>query len=399
MYRNRKLSNFIEFNPAESLTIGEIAKKIPMEKLIPYRRDISGYEKCIYSSGPKFRNGDTLVAKITPCLENGKTALVNILEENEVAFGSSEFIVLRAIQNREKEEDNTDPMFLYYLSTSPNFRKRAISCMEGTSGRKRVVEGTLKNHTLLVPDYKEQQQIATVLSAIDNKIRLNKTINHNLEAMAKQLYDYWFVQFDFPNEEGKPYKSNGGKMVWNDKLKREIPKDWDNCTLEYFLTIRNGREHKLLADGIYPVYGSGGEMRRVDDFLYNGESVLMPRKGSLNNIMYINDAFWTVDTMFYSEMKQPHCAKFVFYSIKDIDFTRWNSGTGVPSMTSSTLYSILLVKPSKKTLQLFDGIVAPLFRQMKQIEIQNVELTKQRDKLLPLLMNGQVSVNYDLSSY
>lgn len=116
MFRNRKLSNFIEFNPSESLIVGEIAKKIPMEKLTPYRRDIVGYEKCIYSSGPKFRNGDTVVAKITPCLENGKTAFVDILAENEVAFGSSEFIVLRAIQNQEKEEDNTDPIFILSIN-------------------------------------------------------------------------------------------------------------------------------------------------------------------------------------------------------------------------------------------------------------------------------------------
>ena len=104
-------------------------------------------------------------------------------------------------------------------------------------------------------------------------------INDNLEAMAKQLYDYWFVQFDFPNEEGKPYKSSGGSMVWNEKLKREIPKGWNFCFLENLLIIRNGRDHKHLADGIYPVYGSGGEMRKVSEYLYDGESVLMPRKG------------------------------------------------------------------------------------------------------------------------
>ena len=216
--------------------------------------------------------------------------------------------------------------------------------------------------------------------------------------MAKQLYDYWFVQFDFPNEEGKPYKSSGGAMVWNDKLKREIPQGWDFCFLEDLLTIRNGRDHKHLADGIYPVYGSGGEMRKVSEYLYDGESVLMPRKGSLNNIMYVNEAFWTVDTMFYSEMKLSNCAKYIYYTIKDIDFTRWNSGTGVPSMTSSTLYSIKLVKPQNETLKKFDEMISPLFEHMKQISEQNVVLTKQRDELLPLLMNGQASVNYHLSA-
>ena len=205
------------------------------------------------------------------------------------------------------------------------------------------------------------------------------------------------INRDFPDENGRPYKSSGGEMVWNEKLKREIPKKWENCTLEYYLIIKNGRDHKHLGNGIYPVYGSGGEMRKVDSFLYSGESILMPRKGSLNNIMYVNDAFWSVDTMFYSEMKQSHCAKYVFYSIKDIDFTRWDSGTGVPSMTSSTLYSISLVKPDVDSLTKFDETIASLFQMIKKNEIQIVELTKQRDELLPLLMNGQVSLNYHLS--
>ncbi len=216
--------------------------------------------------------------------------------------------------------------------------------------------------------------------------------------MAKQLYDYWFVQFDFPNEEGKPYKSSGGEMVWNEKLKRKIPKGWDNCTLEYFLTIKNGRDHKHLAEGVYPVYGSGGEMRRVNENLYRGESVLMPRKGTLNNIMYVDEAFWTVDTMFYSEMKVLYCAKYIFFAIKDIDFTRWDSGTGVPSMTASTLYNLPMIKPHKDLLKRFDKTITPIFYKMKQIRVECEELTKQRDELLPLLMNGQVSVNSDLAA-
>lgn len=216
--------------------------------------------------------------------------------------------------------------------------------------------------------------------------------------MAKQLYDYWFVQFDFPDEEGKPYKSSGGKMVWNEKLKREIPIGWNNCTLEHFLTIKNGRDHKHLAAGLYPVYGSGGEMRRVNENLYKGESVLMPRKGTLNNIMYVNESFWTVDTMFYSEMKVSHCAKYIFLTIKDIDFTKWDSGTGVPSMTASTLYNISVINPNEYLLKRFDDVLTPIFYKIKQLKTEREELTKQRDELLPLLMNGQVSVNSDLSA-
>ena len=294
-------------------------------------------------------------------------------------------------------DDVLDGKYLNAFMHTRYIQKYFENNASGSGQRYTLSNETIFQIPILLPSLEVQKAIGNLLSNIDRKIELNRQINDNLEKMAKQLYDYWFVQFDFPNENGRPYKSSGGAMVWNEKLKREIPKEWDNCTLEYYLIIKNGRDHKHLGNGIYPVYGSGGEIRKVDSFIYSGESILMPRKGSLNNIMYVNDAFWSVDTMFYSEMKQPHCAKYVFYSIKDIDFTRWDSGTGVPSMTSSTLYSILLVKPDADSLAKFDEIITPLFLMIKKNEMQIVELTKQRDDLLPLLMNGQASVNYHVS--
>ncbi|WP_373260088.1 restriction endonuclease subunit S [Bacteroides xylanisolvens] len=278
-----------------------------------------------------------------------------------------------------------------------DYAKKYFACNASGSGQRYALSvEALNSFPVPIIPLHEQKQIGEIFSALDKKIELNKRINQNLEAMAKQLYDYWFVQFDFPNEEGKPYKSHGGKTVWNEKLKREIPDGWDNCTLEYFLTIKNGRDHKHLAEGLYPVYGSGGEMRRVNENLYRGESVLIPRKGTLNNIMYVDEAFWTVDTMFYSEMKILHSAKYIFFTIKDIDFKRWDSGTGVPSMTASTLYNLPMIKPDKGLLKKFDMTITPIFYKMKQIRVESEKLAKQRDELLPLLMNGQVSVNSDL---
>ena len=313
---------------------------------------------------------------------------INNSDSNKIA--STEFLPLVV------NEDVVDYQYCYYLLISDEITNYLCGQNSNTSGsHKRIDPQNFLNIDIHLPKMPIQKTIGKTLSDIDSKIELNKRINDNLEAMAKQLYDYWFVQFDFPNEEGKPYKSSGGAMVWNEKLKRELPKGWDFCFLENLLTIKNGRDHKHLADGIYPVYGSGGEMRKASEYLYDGESVLMPRKGSLNNIMYVNEAFWTVDTMFYSEIKQSNCAKYIYYTIKDIDFTHWDSGTGVPSMTSSTLYSIKLVKPQSEILKKFDEVISPLFEHMKQISEQNSVLTKQRDELLPLLMNGQASVNSD----
>ena len=384
-FKKQQIQNIADFNPREQLAKGALAKSVPMAMLKEFQRQITGYEIKVFNGGAKFRNGDTLLAKITPCLENGKTAFVDILDDGEVAFGSTEFIVLRA-------KNETNPEFLYYFAISPDFRKRAIECMEGTSGRQRVNENTLKILELPIPEPQTQQSIAAILSSLDKKIALNKQINARLEQMAKTLYDYWFVQFDFPDANGKPYKSSGGDMVFDETLKREIPKGWEVVTLKDFLTIKNGKDHKPLSDGKYTVYGSGGAIRCVDDYLFEGESVLIPRKGTLNNVMYIDEAFWTVDTMFYTEMKQDFFAKYVFYSIKDIDFTKFNLGTGVPSMTSSILYSLKIIKPSNCSLKHFEDVLKPIFLKIASNEKQNHHLTQLRDFLLPMLMNGQVSV-------
>lgn len=243
-----------------------------------------------------------------------------------------------------------------------------------------------------LPNIENQRSISNFLTLLDNKIQINNQINQELEAMAKTLYDYWFVQFDFPDQNGKPYKSSGGKMVYNPELKREIPEGWGVEKLKYFLTIKNGKDHKHLQDGKFAVYGSGGIMRTVADYLYSGESILFPRKGTLNNVMYVNEEFWTVDTMFYSEVNKNNSALYVFYSVKDIDFNKLNTGTGVPSMTSSILYDLNIIVPEENILEKFNTIVKQNYETIKLNNIQNQELNQLRDWLLPMLMNGQVKV-------
>lgn len=384
-WRKKQLQEIAFLKPTENLKKGDIAPNIPMANIKEFQRDVVKIDYGEFRGGTKFRNGDTLLAKITPCLENGKTAFVNCLQEDEIGFGSTEFIVLRA-------KESIDERFLYYLSISPEFRKQAISLMEGTSGRKRVNENALKISDFLIPDLEEQRKIANILSAIDDKIQINNQINQELEAMAKTLYDYWFVQFDFPDQNGKPYKSSGGKMVYNPELKREIPEGWGVEKLKYFLTIKNGKDHKHLQDGKFAVYGSGGIMRTVADYLYSGESILFPRKGTLDNVMYVNEEFWTVDTMFYSEVNKNNSALYVFYSVKDIDFKKLNTGTGVPSMTSSILYDLNIIVPEKNILEKFNTIVKQNYETIKLNSIQNQELIQLRDWLLPMLMNGQVII-------
>lgn len=165
---------FIEFNPRLTIKKGAIATKIAMDKLKPFTKKIQETEKAEFSGGAKFCNGDTIMARITPCLENGKTAYVDILEENEIAFGSTEFIVLRA------KEGISDSQFVYYLAVSPYFRNIAIKSMVGSSGRQRVQQNVLDDMPLVVPPLEIQREIGAYLAGIDEKISLNERINDNL---------------------------------------------------------------------------------------------------------------------------------------------------------------------------------------------------------------------------
>ena len=178
----KKLKDIANFNPRESLAKGVVAKKVAMDKLQPFCRDIPGYELEPFSGGTKFRNGDTIMARITPCLENGKTAKVAVLDDGEVGFGSTEYIVFRA-------KDGIDEDFIYYLVCSPLVREPAIKSMVGSSGRQRVQTDVVQNLEIMVPDYEEQKRISGILKSLDDKIAANTEVNKNLQEQAQSLYE------------------------------------------------------------------------------------------------------------------------------------------------------------------------------------------------------------------
>ena len=231
-WKNVKLQDVILFNPTESIKKGEIAKKIGMDKLETFQRKIAGYELTEFKSGTKFRNGDTLMARITPCLENGKTAQVSLLDEDEIAFGSTEFIVMRQM------EGYTINDFVYYLSISPEIRDIAIKSMTGTSGRQRAQIDVIKNTIVNIPSIEEQQAIANILSSLDEKIETNNEINNKLEETAQAIFKRWFVDFEFPNEDDEPYKSSGGAMVESEL--GMIPEGWGVGNIGNYVKVKSG---------------------------------------------------------------------------------------------------------------------------------------------------------------
>lgn len=404
-FKKQQIQNIADFNPREQLAKGTLAKSVPMAMLKEFQRQITGYEIKAFNGGAKFRNGDTLLAKITPCLENGKTAFVDILDDGEVAFGSTEFIVLRA-------KNETNPEFLYYFAISPDFRKRAIECMEGTSGRQRVNENALKTLELPIPEPKTQQSIAAVLSALDKKIALNKQINVRLEEMAKTLYDYWFVQFDFPDANGKPYKSSGGEMVFDETLKREIPKGWEVKSLKDVLVncSDNIKSEDLTSNMPYtPIDSLPMRKMTFSDFqkIENARTSLI--RYSFNDILigamrvYFHrvciapfDGITRSTTIVLKPKKQNHLP-FLYQLCneeKTINFaSKVSIGTQQPYVNwVNGLAEYKFVMPNLELIERYSIKIMPLIKSVITREKQNHQLTQLRDFLLPMLMNGQIFV-------
>ena len=409
-WRKKQLQEIAFLKPTENLKKGDIAPNIPMANIKEFQRDVVKIDYGEFRGGTKFRNGDTLLAKITPCLENGKTAFVNCLQEDEIGFGSTEFIVLRA-------KENIDERFLYYLSISPEFRKQAISLMEGTSGRKRVNENALKISDFLIPDLEEQRKIANILSAIDDKIQTNNQINQELEAMANSLYDYWFIQFDFPDQNGKPYKSSGGKMVYHPELKREIPEGWGVENLRDF-------ESKIIT-GKTPSRANsdnfGGEIPfitigdiRGNTFIYSTSESLTDLGASVQQNKYLPEGSLCVSciatvgeigfTTEWSHTNQQINSivfedetnrYYLYFALKNY-FENANAsaktGNTFANMNKEDFSGIRIILPNKEIKNNFQEISEPYFAQIKCLQGQNQELTQLRDWLLPMLMNGQVKV-------
>ena len=403
------IGEFIDFNPSEKLQKNKIAKKIPMDKLGTFERKIKGFVFAEYQSGPKFRNNDTLVAKITPCLENGKTAFVNILDNEEVAFGSSEFIILR-------NNKLSDAKFIYYLARSPYFREKAISCMEGTSGRKRVNETALKHLNIKVPPIETQQKIAKILSDIDDKIEILHQINDNLTKLAKTIYDYWFVQFDFPDENGKPYKSSGGKMVYNEVLKREIPEGWEVKSLGeietniitgktpptkdennfngniLFITIDDIRQNLFIYNSERTLSEKGANTQRAK-FLKKGD-ICVSCIGTVGVIGIVGKIAQT-NQQINSISNPQNFNKYFLLNYLDRyfkdNFTA-KKGAVLDNMNKAEFESIIIINPIQNIKEIYYGKVKFLYEKI-DTNIQQIQhLQSLRDWLLPMLMNGQISV-------
>lgn len=315
----------------------------------------------------KVRKGDVLYSVV------GSFGIPVLIKEERP------FVFQRHIAILRPKEDIVDSGFLFYTMLSRDFYAKADAVAIGAAQRT-VSLGSLRNIKIDVPSLESQKHIADILSAYDDLIENNQKQIKLLEEAARRLYKEWFVDLRFPGHE-------------NTKIADGVPEGWRRGLLKELISVNYGKDHKKAPDdGNIPVYGSGGLMRKCNKSLFSGEAVLIPRKGSLNNIMYVDETFWTVDTMFYVTMKQPHTAVFVYFFVKAFDMYSMNIGAAVPSMTTKILDAMDVVIPDKETLEKFDKCAKTYFSKIKTLQGQNERLKTARNLLLPKLMSGEVEV-------
>ena len=285
------------------------------------------------------------------------------------------------------------------------------------SARDNLSQAGIKELKLIVPQTKrEQESLVTILSLIDKKIELNRQINDNLEAMAKQLYDYWFVQFDFPNEEGKPYKSSGGAMVWNEKLKREIPQGWGTQNLADCLKLKTERVNSKDikdTDNYTPIEVIPRKQMSLHETVALENAMSGICRYSRRNILLSNRRVYfhkvciapfdglTRDTVLVLEPYNSGNLGYLYETVFADEFilfaTKHSYGSEQPVLSWTAAQKFNVLRPSNSIDKKYSKIVDSIIESVLNNQIEIIKLTKQRDELLPLLMNGQATVNYHLS--
>ena len=355
---------------------------------------------------------------ITPLTEQaigllGSTAIIP-----EIIPESGKYIQSQDVAKIICKEDLLDKDFAFYLIPSTLVKQQLSAAAQQTKIR-HTSPDKIKDCIVWIPELAEQKRISKLLRSLDCKIELNRAINQNLEAMAKQLYDYWFVQFDFPNKDGKPYKSSGGKMVWNDKLKREIPIDWHCGNLFEIAVFTNGLacqkfrpkddEAPLPVIKIREMHdGISADTEEVTPNIpesvkvYNGD-VLFSWSASLEVILWAYGLGGLNQHIFKVTSANDFPKSFYYFQLLDyVDIFKKMAEarkTTMGHITQDHLQQSTIAIPDNKDIaDKFEELISPIFRQMIKLQEEILNLTKQRNELLPLLMNGQVSVNSDLAA-
>lgn len=387
------IADIADINPRRLIQKGTCAPFVEMANVPTHSRDIDDTitTREHKGSGSKFQNGDTLLARITPCLENGKTALVSCLPDDVIGHGSTEFIVLAP-----KNENDTS--FIYYLVRSDAFRDYAINRMEGTSGRQRVPTAAVAGYEFRCPPPLERKELSDFLSAIDDRIAILRQTNKTLEAIAQAIFKSWFVDFDpvRAKMEGRPPEGMDEETAalfpnaFEESELGLVPKGWLPLTLGSFIELAYGKA--LRADirvaGNVPVYGSGGITGWHNTALITEPSIIVGRKGTVGSLYWESRPFFPIDTVFYVKTNKP--LVYVYELLKQLPLRDMNTDAAVPGLNRENAYRLLAPLPTDPILDKFEETAKALRKNIDHNNVRKELLKHLRDTLLPRLISGQL---------
>ena len=394
-WKKYKLGELAEINPRVSLKQGNEYSFVEMKDLDAMLKYVLPSAKKELKGGSKFENRDTLFARITPCLENGKICQVKNLENN-LGFGSTEFLVFRG------KKDISDTDFVYYLTKTDYVRNNAVQMMTGTSGRQRVEKSALENFEILAPDLPTQTRIAQILTSFDDKIELLGQMNQTLETMAQTIFKEWFVDFNFPGFDGE--------------LVEGLPKGWRKGKLGEICEIQIGRTPPRLEDqwfslnendvkwiSIKDMGQSGVYIFNTSEYLTNEaierfripmikeNTVILSFKLTVGRLAITTENMISNEAI--AQLKSEINSIFLFLYFKNYNWNSLGSTSSIATaINSKTIKEIEILIPPEKVLKLFDGMIGSIFQKIKNNSNQIRTLTHLRDALLPKLMSGKIRV-------
>lgn len=372
-----RLGDCILCNPKVKLTKGELYPVIDIDKITVGRKYVSNKTFITFAgqSGCKFENGDTLMARITPCLENGKMAVAKIASKG---LGSTELFVFRS------KDGVTDEEFVYYLLKQQYIRNLAANSMTGASGRQRADLKFIKRIKIQLPNLDVQHCIASILSTYDTLIENNTKRIRLLEKMAENLYKEWFVRFRFPGHE-------------NVEMENGLPKGWKVKKYEDEFNVKYGKGlpiDKLTKDG-FPVFGSNGQIGYYTSYMYETPQILISCRGASSGVVNISlpKSFITNNSLICEMTNETESVfEYLKYCFLNTNLVQYQTGSAQPQITINNIVKLKLLIPSTDVQIKFADKVRTLDKEVGNLQHQNSLLARQRDLLLPRLMSGKLEV-------
>ena len=392
-----RFGDFVEVNPRIQLEKGKEYPYIEMATVNPGNAIVLPQENRIYKGGgSRFQSGDTLFARITPCLENGKIARCKHTS-NEPCFGSTEFFIFRGKPNV------SDSTYVFYLALSPMIRELAVKSMTGASGRQRAMLSSVEDICVPVLPLSRQRKIAAVLSAYDDLIENNTRRIKILEDMAQTLYQEWFVHFRFPGHENVP-------MV--ESPLGPIPQGWEVKNFGE-VSINFDRQRKPLSgqvrstmQGEYPYYGAAKILDHINDYLFDGRYLLIGEDGSVVTedgkpvLQLVTGKFWVNNHTHVVQGKSPISTNFLYLFMSNISISGYVTGTAQPKINQQNLNRIPIISPPQSLLEKFNQMIEPSFDNIVALNLKNANLRQTRDLLLRKLISGEIDVSeLDIDNY